>query len=204
MNGTMSLKYNASHSYSFLHFDLLFCRLWVSLEYMVILYISCYMSSRARPVYFSLLVCLVYAVAPRLQAVSFFLVRRTKRARRHTRVTEGARRERLSPSFLASRSFALDALPRAWLTEEKGETACSLSCTQLPGISVGIWPCFIFLLFQQVDTEVCEQTFACLSKYAKITLNMNKEHFVFYNVFATLAQPQGGTKVEKQWIFVRV
>ena len=41
------------------------------------------------------------------QSSLFFLVRRTKRARIHTRVTEGARRERL------------DALSRAWLTEEK-------------------------------------------------------------------------------------
>ena len=55
------------------------------------------------------------------RSLSFFLVRRTKRARMHTRVTEGARRERLPPSFLVSSLEAspLDALSRAWLTEEK-------------------------------------------------------------------------------------
>ena len=46
----------------------------------------------------------------------FFLVRRTKRARIHTRVTEGARR------------WTLNALLHVWLTGEKNETARSL-CT---------------------------------------------------------------------------
>ena len=52
------------------------------------------------------------------QSSLFFLVRRTKRARIHTRVTEGARRERL------------DALSRAWLTEVKKR-----GCSQSMGLS---------------------------------------------------------------------
>ena len=36
--------------------------------------------------------------------------------------------------------------------------------------------------YQQVDTEICEQTFCWLSEYAKITKLMNQYHFVLYFV----------------------
>ena len=39
------------------------------------------------------------------------------------------------------------------------------------------------MLSLQVDTEVCEQTFAWLSKYAKMTRKMNREHFVFFIMY---------------------
>ena len=35
----------------------------------------------------------------------------------------------------------------------------------------------------QVDTEVCEQTFSWLSRYAKITRRMNRAHFMFYLLY---------------------
>ena len=37
--------------------------------------------------------------------------------------------------------------------------------------------------FMQVDTEVCEQTFAWLSRYAKISRRMNRVHFMFYVLY---------------------
>jgi hypothetical protein len=39
------------------------------------------------------------------------------------------------------------------------------------------------MILAQVDTEVCEQTFSWLSRYARITRHMNKEHFLFYLLF---------------------
>ena len=36
--------------------------------------------------------------------------------------------------------------------------------------------------YQQVDTEICEQTFCWLSEYARITKLMNQYHFVLYFV----------------------
>ena len=35
----------------------------------------------------------------------------------------------------------------------------------------------------QVDTEICEQTFSWLSRYARITKHMNKQHFLFYLIY---------------------
>ncbi len=34
-----------------------------------------------------------------------------------------------------------------------------------------------------VDTEICEQTFSWLSRYARITKHMNKPHFKFYVLY---------------------
>ena len=31
----------------------------------------------------------------------------------------------------------------------------------------------------QVNSEICEQTFSWLSKYARMTRHMNREHFIF-------------------------
>ena len=39
------------------------------------------------------------------------------------------------------------------------------------------------LLCVQVNTKVCEQTFAWLSQYAKITRQMNRGHFLFYLLY---------------------
>ena len=35
----------------------------------------------------------------------------------------------------------------------------------------------------QVDTEICEQLFSWLSKYARITKHMSREHFLFYLLY---------------------
>ena len=35
-------------------------------------------------------------------------------------------------------------------------------------------------LLLQVDTEICEQTFAWLTKYGRITRHMNENRFLFY------------------------
>ena len=35
----------------------------------------------------------------------------------------------------------------------------------------------------QVDTEICEQTFSWLSRYARITRHMNKPHFLFFLLY---------------------
>ena len=50
-----------------------------------------------------------------MSSLSFFLVRRTKHERVHTRVTEDVRH----PCFSRLATSPLDALSRAWLTEEK-------------------------------------------------------------------------------------
>ena len=40
-----------------------------------------------------------------------------------------------------------------------------------------------FFFNMQVDTEVCEQTFSWLSRYACITRHMNGQHFLFYIMY---------------------
>ena len=37
----------------------------------------------------------------------------------------------------------------------------------------------LVIFHMQVDTEICEQTFSWLSRYARITRHMNKAHFLF-------------------------
>ena len=41
----------------------------------------------------------------------------------------------------------------------------------------------LFVFHLQIDTEVCEQTFSWLSKYAKMTRKMNRGHFVFFIIY---------------------
>ena len=41
----------------------------------------------------------------------------------------------------------------------------------------------LFVFHLQIDTEVCEQTFSWLSKYAKMTRRMNRGHFVFFIIY---------------------
>ena len=41
----------------------------------------------------------------------------------------------------------------------------------------------MFQFTVQVDTEICEQTFAWLSRYARITRHMNNSHFKFYILY---------------------
>ena len=38
-------------------------------------------------------------------------------------------------------------------------------------------------LHLQVDTEICEQTFSWMSRYARITQHMNRTHFLFYLLY---------------------
>ena len=47
-------------------------------------------------------------------------------------------------------------------------------------IMITIVPCAYIM---QVDTEVCEQTFSWLSRYARITKHMNKSHFLFFLLY---------------------
>ena len=42
---------------------------------------------------------------------------------------------------------------------------------------------FSFSYTIQVDTEICEQTFSWLSRYARITRHMNNSHFKFYILY---------------------
>lgn len=39
------------------------------------------------------------------------------------------------------------------------------------------------LCITQVDTEACEQLFLTLSRYARITQHMKREHFLFYLLY---------------------
>ena len=38
-------------------------------------------------------------------------------------------------------------------------------------------------LFSQVNSEICEETFAWLSRYSKITRHMNRERFIFFILY---------------------
>ena len=40
-----------------------------------------------------------------------------------------------------------------------------------------------YVLYQQVNTEICEQTFSWLSHYARITKHMNQDHFMFFSLY---------------------
>ena len=42
---------------------------------------------------------------------------------------------------------------------------------------------FFFLLFQDVYTEACEQLFSWLSKFAIMTKQMNRWHFLFIMLY---------------------
>ena len=41
----------------------------------------------------------------------------------------------------------------------------------------------LLLIFQQVNTDICEQTFSWLSRYACIPKHMNNWHFMFYLIY---------------------
>ena len=43
--------------------------------------------------------------------------------------------------------------------------------------------CIIIMLWFQVDTEVCEQTFSWLSRYGKMTRRMNRSTFLFFLLY---------------------
>lgn len=43
--------------------------------------------------------------------------------------------------------------------------------------------CLLKVLIFQVDTQICEQTFAWLSRYTKMTQRMKQEHFLFFIVY---------------------
>lgn len=42
----------------------------------------------------------------------------------------------------------------------------------------------------QVDTEICEQIFSWMSRYARITQHMNRTHFLFYLLYLSDAHNQ--------------
>ena len=50
---------------------------------------------------------------------------------------------------------------------------------ELRGVSTWDFP-LLAVLMLQVDSEVCEQTFSWLSRYARISKHMNRAHFMFY------------------------
>ena len=69
----------------------------------------------------------------------------------------------------------------------KSSTKYAFGCMWLYLLS----PCHNFMIYfhislitiLQVDTEVCEQVFSWMSKYARITQHMNRQHFLFYLLY---------------------
>lgn len=49
--------------------------------------------------------------------------------------------------------------------------------------SFHIHPAWHYFWIMQVDTQICEQTFSWLSRYARITKHMNRAHFMFYLMY---------------------
>ena len=41
----------------------------------------------------------------------------------------------------------------------------------------------LIIIYIQVDTQICEQTFSWMSRYSRITRHMNREHFLFYLLY---------------------
>ena len=91
-------------------------------------------------------------------------------------------RRNLTPQSiqLANTEIVIDKLHMAWHTDTWCRQHCvAVLCSELHNIHDQISLCKPNL-FVQVDTEVCEQHFSWLSRYARMTRRMSRNIFMFF------------------------